>query len=439
MKYYKYRGKEKENQYVFLSLEFIEDKINIINSSSNNRKLHEETVNDDDKTNLSHLFDCYIKDQSFGLCLKNRNEIKWYQNILNIPFHNEDKNDKINEIYKINEKLESLSFYNCFEDFQQFNKNSILFTKSIKDEEDLSNLKKILEEKEIKVIITNDLLVNENIIEKFIIENNIPIYYLPENSFNRFINFFIKGIGGNYIDIINYKVEMENSSSIVDIYKFDLFIKDKKEKEEKKEKINHKKKRSMDSDEEKSNSEDNNNSNNNSNIDLDEDKYNYETPFNSNDPNEQRMKKYKELIDNIDSFYCLANVKIIKRLIFDIICLDKIQIEELEKNLNNEEKVFILEALCLEYYFNIQYNLSNNKLKEKLKQYLRIISKDWINQYFHKYTDEIINNISIINNDLSLFDINNFNNLKKLIEENSKSFCYITYDKLLYILKEFLN
>ena len=47
-----------------------------------------------------------------------------------------------------------------------------------------------------------------------------------------------------------------------------------------------------------------------------------------------RIKKYIELIYDIQSLYCLANLKIIKRLIYEIICIDKYSIEKFENIIN---------------------------------------------------------------------------------------------------------
>ena len=64
LKYY-FDNKNKENNYVFLSFEFIEEKINkMINKSySNNKDIYKEKDNEDNinPTKLTNLFNYYIK------------------------------------------------------------------------------------------------------------------------------------------------------------------------------------------------------------------------------------------------------------------------------------------------------------------------------------------------------------------------------------------
>ena len=454
---YKYyiSNKETENKFKFLSLEFLEDKINQIINSSNNRDIYKEKENEENNKNLSHLFNFFIKNKDLGLCLKTRNKIKWYHDILECPIHANYKDlDKINEIYKNNIKFKNLSFYKCNElfDIQEFNDDSILFTKTIKELEELDNLKKILNEnkQKIKCIIINELLVEESEIDKFIIENNIPIYSLKQNVYNKYIDFFVKGIGGNYIDIINNTAEIENSSSIVDIYKLNIFLEDiqkdapknihedihkdiSDEENEEDENINFKKGLIMDEDGKIKNSEDNNNFEDNNN-DFEDNKKNIESMLKLYE--KSRIKKYIELIYDIQSFYCLANLKIIKRLIYEIICIDKYSIEKFENIINIKG---ILENLCMEYYFNVRYNLPNNNLKEKIKYNLKKVSNEWTKIYFDKNIESIQDNISSVNNDLSIFDLNNSYDFDILILQISKLFCNIIYDKLLFVLKEGIN
>ena len=121
----------------------------------------------------------------------------------------------------------------------------------------------------------------------------------------------------------------------------------------------------------------------------------------------------------------------------DIICFDDIETKDI--NIQKTELFFTYENLCLEYYFNIKYNLSNNQIKEKLKNNLKKNSKEWIKLYFEQYTNDIKKDIISKYIDLSFFDIQNSNNIFNIIENNKKSFGNIYFDKLLFILKESIN
>ena len=362
-------------------MEYIQDKINKIvnNSCSNFSDLYKETeINK--KNNLTHLFNYFIKDNKyFGLCLKSRNKIKWYvNNDLNFPIQFEESDSKIKEIYKDNYKLTNLSFFKSHNIYntQEIYENSILFTQSLKSKDDIDDLVKILNDNDgkVKVIIVNEFYGEDSDLINFFNEKKIPIYTLSNNVYSKYMNFFIEGKGGNYIDIINNTSGMENSSSIVDIYKLNLNIK----------KPPHENKDDMD--------------------EMDENELKkYE---------ENRIKKYNELIDDIHNFYNLGNIKIIKRLIYDMICFDIIQISELEDISNNmEDIIYILEVLIMEYYYNIKYSLSNNILKEKLNNYLKKISNQWIDIYFDNYFEKYKKNKNILsfNDYLFKFDIKNYN------------------------------
>ena len=438
LKYY-FDNKNKENKYVFLSLEFIEEKINkMINKScSNNKDIYKEKDNEDNKspTKLINLFNYYIKNETFGLCLLSRNKIKWYNNVLEIPINKEENKSKFKEIYNNNNKYSNLSFYKSHKLYvnEIITDDSILFTESIENTNTLEYLVKIINDKKVKVIFTKEFKVQESELEKFIIDNKIPVYIIRNNAYQKFIDFFIEGIGGNYIDINTNENTMENSSSIVDIFKLNYNTKEYyKNKKDKRIIIK------------------NDIININSDGEMEtEDKllqYNENIENIKENPLKQyekkRNKKYTELIDDIQSFYCLGNIKIIQRFIYDIICLDLIKLEELQLTSENIEKlVYIIEVLCMEYYFNISNSIPNQKLKPKLNNYLKKMSNEWMKIYFNKYIDDINqNNIKSLKytNYLSLYDINRYNSEIDLMDNNSYLFKDVLYDKLLFILKECL-
>ena len=370
------------------------------------------------------------------MCLLSRNKIKWYNNVLEIPINKEENKSKFKEIYNNNDKFSNLSFYKSHNLYvnEIINDDSILFTESIENTNTLEYLVKIINDKKVKVIFTKEFKVQEPELEKFIIDNKIPVYIIRNNVYQKFIDFFIEGKGGNYIDINTNESNMENSSSIVDIFKLNYntneLFKNKKDKKIifKNDIIN------INSDGEIE-TEDRLLQCCNENIENNEENSLKQYEINRN-------KKYTELINDIQSFYGLGNIKIIQRLIYDIICLDLIKLEEIQLISENIEKIiYIIEVLCMEYYFNIRNNIPNQKLKLKLNNYLKKMSNEWMKIYFNKYIDDINqNNIKSLTytNYLSLYDINRYNNEKTLMDNNSYLFKDVLYDKLLFILKECL-
>ena len=121
------------------------------------------------------------------------------------------------------------------------------------------------------------------------------------------IELIIIGIGVNYIDIVKNISKIENTN-IVDIYKINLSI----DNEDNFEEI-HKDPFDM--------------------IDMhhpmdmeikEEDSKSILKEF-----EKKRNKKYKELIDDVQNYFCLVTVELIKRLVYDIICHDSIKTSEL--------------------------------------------------------------------------------------------------------------
>ena len=418
-------NKIKENDFSFLSLEFIEDKINKIlsDSFSNNKNIYKEK--DENKNNISNLFNYFIKNNSLGLSLKSRNKIKWYKKGLNTPINLEENSD-LKEIYKDSAIFENVSFYKSNElyEIKEPNDDSILFMESL-NENDLDIIGKILNEKKIKSIIIVEQNIEDDKFISFIKEKKIPIYTTYRDKFNKFYNFFIQGIGGNYIDIINNTSNNENSSSIVDIYKLNIINNNVDSSIENQVEI-----------QEKDNSE--------YIHPLDEEVENGNIEQKSNSIilkyEKKRNKKYKELVDDIQNYFCLVNIKLIKRLVYDIICLNSIKISDFTNIFKIEDIIYILEVLSLEYYFNIKYNLSSVQLKQQIIIYLKTFSNEWKQKYFDECIEKIKRNNKSLSyyDNLDLFDIERFNN-EKVIMETYDSINDVKYDKLMFILKECID
>ena len=153
-----------------------------------------------------------------------------------------------------------------------------------------------------------------------------------------------------------------------------------------------------------------------------------------------RNKLFKELKEESKNLFDILNIKLSKRLIFDILYQDCIKLDKI-MNLNIKDISYIFEVLCLEFYFNIANNISNEILREKLLNYFNTLinENDNINieliQYLFESIEKSNYNISkeqMFN--LSEFKIINLNNEKSLLEISI--FCTnIIYDKLLYLLE----
>ena len=389
-------NKTLENTYKFLSLEYIEEKINIILNTyiSNNKNIFTEENKDKDITNL---FNFYINGKSLGLSLKSSDKIKWYNGGLNIPVSSEE----IKNIYQ-NINVQNISFYKCNElkeEIEIKNEESILFVNEIKDNEDLNKIFEEIKDKKVKALLVKEIFANEEDLIKFIKDKNLPIYEINKSYFNKFIDFFTKGFGGNYININNYETELENSSGIVNIFNL-------------------------------------------SNLKMPNEEDWGEYVGEEIDINEKnKIKKYNELIEYPLNFYCLGNLKLIKRLIFDILCLDSINFEEIKQELsiNEDDILYILEKLNLEYYFNIKNSLPNDILKKKLIKYLSTFYSQWLSKYFSKYIDIKFDQILSYDDYLNLFNTSGNNNEEIIYENNFGKYNNIIYDKLLFVLKNCIN
>ena len=138
----------------------------------------------------------------------------------------------------------------------------------------------------------------------------------------------------------------------------------------------------------------------------------------------------------------MGNIKLIKRLIYEIINSEYIKISDLDKIFGSiKDIIHIFEVLCMEYYFNINQNISNKILKANIKNYLlKIITKEnnneWYADYHKNYTKINKNNLKY-DKYLSTYQISKLNNEKKLLTKYLNLFDDIAYDKILYLSKDF--
>ena len=312
-----------ENNYIFLSLEYLEnilDKyfdINIVNIIGGNYEP------------LSDSYKYTIKENALSIKLMSEGLDYLYENDLINPIEDDDLNNNIKNIYSTQYKLNNLSFYKCkkISTDKIINNNSILFTESIIDLNQLLNLSKIIEEsnKMIKVIIVKEITLENKKIIDFVNKNKIPLYK-SEKIFKIFIDFFIEG-KLNHIYLSQKMKDKKNNNNFNEVYSFDFNINDINEnilnKEYFKSEINKK-------DEENK-------------IQIIED-YNGMT-----------KKIYNELISESKKIFNLLNIKLIKRLIYQIFYLEPIKLSDLKiifQDIKNFANIY--EVLCMEYYFNIQ-------------------------------------------------------------------------------------
>ena len=418
------KNKQEENKYIFLSFELIDEIMDKYYDFYYKCYLNIYQEKTNKEQTIFNIFNIFIKKESLGFKLKTTNDIKYYKNCLKKPIN--DINNDILDIYNNSFKLNNISLYKCHNiyDKQLIYDNSVLFTNSINNANDLLDISKIIEENnnKIKVVIVNEMneySIQSNLIE-FINKYSIPIYKLDKNIYNIFINFFIEGIIANYISLKNIygqnivNEDKKDENNIIDIYKFDF------------------------------------------NIDLNQ---NYNQIYEPKGDNQTILKIfevnrniiYNCLINDINKIYKLLNIKLIKRLIYELITIDDITFSDI-KNIFNYMKniVYIFESICMEYYFNVQHNISNVLLKKNMKKYFfkmsfkekneEINKNNWLVLYINDFTkNNYFKQFSGYNEYLANYKLLSYNlkNENKLFTDYLNSYDNIANDILLYISKKF--
>ena len=227
-KYYN-KNKNDENKNIFMSLEFIEDIMDkyyhmYSQSYSGIYKQNKDNI----KNSLQNLFIFIIIDNSIGIFFELNKKITWYDNCLKNLIIDEksikDINKSINIIYDKIYQSTNLSFFKIENNFKNkyINDDSILFTESINNINDILELSDLIanNKNKIKVIIALEInkQINSSKFSNFIANNSIPIYIIDRNIYNIMIDCFLKGKG-----------------KLINNYKFNFTIETKKENENKKE------------------------------------------------------------------------------------------------------------------------------------------------------------------------------------------------------------
>ena len=366
---------------------------------------------------LSSLFNYTIKNNDLCISYKSNHKIK--SNFINVlkkvnqMKNMENNNDKIFEI-----KMDNLSFYkaHALYSFTTITDNSLLLIQKLTIDSELIN---ILESNKLKIkaIIVQEI-DNNGEFDEFLKKISVPIYSVTTNLYDKITSFFIEGFGGEYIT--SNKNEEEKGLNIIPIYKPIMILNNKNN-----EKFN------MDKKEEKKASfsyleED---------LCLDILFGNQLEGLNEEERNQKLLQyqedtkqKYEEITFDLQKVYCIENVKISYRLLYELLTkrdiLNKINISELDKNIDKILEIF--SSLCKEYYFNISEKLSVKNLQNLLKKYLKSISTE--NDFSKKWLRSFMK--SFINDNKE----NNNNN-----EKNESSLDCKEYDKLLFIFRDCNN
>ena len=375
---------KKEKEWNFCSLEYFINEMNTFQSFFDNLSfnvINENKSEEIDENNIkntqknkddaplliSSLFNYIIKGDALSIEYKNNNKIKkTFMGILcQINKYNKElvKNDSNKEI-----KMSNLSFYKAHEINSKANitDDSLLLIKNLTEDSEILNILETNKSK-IKSIIVPE--IDKDKLRPFISKISIPIFSVTRNFYKKLATFFIQGEGGDYISSIN---EGKNNSEkeIISIYMPSMFINENIISE-------------------KENTDNNNNnfytSGENLGLDI---LFNQNSDYFENLSDKQKNekldefkknieKKYGELTFDLYKVYCIENVKLCYRILYELISrekiLTKIKNEELFKNIDKILEIF--DILCKEYYFNITNKFSVNNLQNLLKKYLKSLNK----------------------------------------------------------------
>ena len=414
-----------EKEWDFCSLEYFINEMNsfqnIFDNSSfnifnenkkeeNENKMIQNVSNMESPLLLSSLFNYIIKDNNdFCIEYKSNNTLKKnFSNKLNQLNKNEVKTDNDSQLIK----MTNLSFYksHTINSFTKINENSLLLIEKLTFDKELKNILDTNKEK-IKAIFVSEKVQNikDNEFKDFINNFNIPIYLIKKEFYKKIIEFFIEGKGGEYIPSLENNISLD--PEIISIYKPVMLLNNNKKRYGLKD-------------------------------DIDSDQYNfytseddfclnslYGTNNNSEDLNDNEKKekinefqkniekKYIDINFNLDKVYCLENIKLCYRMLYELLSkkniINQLNKEDLNKNLAQIIEIF--ELLCKEYYFNITKKFPISNIQILLKKYMKSLNKT--NTFSQKWIQCLMNNFVKSKN----------NNDDLMCKE---------YDKLLYIFKE---
>ena len=350
---------------IFFSFDFDINKELKITETEKEEKKDKDKLYEKAPLLLSSLFNYSINSKDFYLEYKNNNNI-------NSIFLNELKliNNKITSEEVI--KATNLSFYKSNEDNSStlISDDSILLIKKINPDKELLD---ILSKNKLKIksIITSEIdSSNKEEYDQFISQIDICVFSSSITFYKKLEEFFIKGKGGIYIS--TDKKSTRNESDIISIYYPNHYLKYKQLSEEKSNNIN------------------NNKFYLEEDLGLDmlfiEDILDKKEEQKLADKKQKELlleyeeniqKKYEEIKFDINKIFCLQNINLCYRILYEIFKKENIM-NKLNKDLlvKNMDKILeIFDFLCKEYYFNINENFPMLELQNLLKNSLKSLCK----------------------------------------------------------------
>ena len=350
---------------------------------------------------LSSLFNYIIRNND--LCIEYKSNTKMNNIFSKILTKINDYKDKEKKDNKNNSLLmTNLSFYNSHQinTFTKITDNSLLLIEKLSAD---SELLKIIDENKskIKAIITSEKKdETSEEFKEFISKISLPIYLVKKEFYDKFITFFVEGVGGEYIPPTT--IDSESKTNIIPIYRPLMLINKNGEKE-----------------------------NNNVDDDFNLNKLfaqSGEIPEILNDKEKNKKlidfeknikEKYADITFDLQKVYCIENIKLCYRILYELLSrpniLHNIKYELLNNNLEKLLEIFY--SLCDEYYFNISKKFSINYLQNLLKKYIQTLSSN--NTFCQKWHEIYMNNFSI-----------------QLNNKDNNDFKCKEYDKLLFIFRE---
>ena len=463
-----YKNKSKENNYPFMSLEYIERVISKYFKFNNLKNIYKEKG--DNNKSLYTLFDYIIEEnileinQNLEYIKKNYKTKLTYPNIISDII---DDCEDISKIYDKTYKLSNLSFYITLDDsiYKKINENSMMFIKPILTNNDLSELDAIMDinKNKIEVIIVNEISedIDENKFIGFITNNEIPIYEIDNNAYQYLLDFFIKGEGLKNINLYENSKEDNNTLCLIklnldkiyddpDLNHIEEIYKNLPDYKKKIIASNKKYKKCLCPKLKKGGCSKGENCEYAHSEEEKEQMLQIRKYLNAKSSKEDKFQQYnnkcekiyKDLKDEVKNILNILNIKLTKRLILNIFYSEHIKLPEKEKIF--KDIIYIYESLCLEYYFNIKENIYNESLREKLFIYFKKLSNSkeialsenkWILHCFEQM-EKIDYKQNSFN--LDVLDLRNLHNEKELLD----IFFYnptVLYDKFLVILEILKN
>ena len=219
--YIKYKWKE--NNYPFMSYEFIENQANKFFQFKNIKSIYKEN-----ESNNKSLFYCTIKNNILEI---NKN-LEYINNRIKINLINainmDELNNDVKSVYTESYKISNLSFYHRdkITSYERIFSNSILFIKPTLNKDDLLKVHEFIKDpnNNIKVIILggHEGNINKNILIYIINTFSIPIYRMDSKFYDKLTNFFIKGIDATFIFLYENNQNYINDVDIFSIFKLNL-------------------------------------------------------------------------------------------------------------------------------------------------------------------------------------------------------------------------